>query len=121
MAGCAEHGGAEQRQRDHERNEHAHVSCLPSSSGSSLPDRFQISITSARIRADATTLTTTSVNVSACTTGSTAPTFVGTPLVKIGAFFPVRYPIASSSTYVDDCMTPRQTTRWTRCLLVTMP
>ena len=70
--------------------------------------------------ASTVTLTTMSVSVSACTTGSTARVPGGTP-VKIGGPPLWTYPTARSRTYVDDCVTVRQTPRWMRFLLVTIP
>ena len=86
----AQRRGRQQWHRHDERDEDGGHVCRRKASGSTVPARFQISITSASKRATPVTLTTTSVSVRACTTGSTAPTLTGTPEVKIGAFFPLR-------------------------------
>src|SRR3954453_19847196 len=93
---------------------------IPRSLGSSLPVRSCACTANASRSAVTVTSTTTSVSINACTTGSTAGV-PGGMSAKTGAPAPARKPIASSSTYVDDCTTLRQITMCTVCRLVTTP
>src|SRR5512142_26452 len=91
-----------------------------SSWGSSVPNRLWAWTANDSSSAVTAASTTTSVSASACTTGSTAGVRTGTSK-KYGATAPVTYPTPSSSTYVEDCTTIRQTIWCTRCRLVTAP
>src|SRR4051794_36674911 len=113
-------GGAEQRHDGGERHHPVHPAISAISSGFIVSARLCTLSASARISASTVTLTTMSVSVSDCTTGSTAVVPSFTPL-KIGGPPPSTYPIASSSTYVDDCVTVRHSARWIRFVLVTIP
>src|SRR5207253_6642908 len=106
-----EHRRREQRESHDERDDLVHQPCCSrSSSGSSVPVRLCTSTAIASRSAREVTLTTTSVSVSAWTTGSTAFVPSAIPL-KIGEVPPFTYPIASSRTYVADWMTDTHTTR----------
>src|SRR5262249_10486989 len=64
--------GGEQRDRHQQRRDPGHPEMSVISSGSTVPESRCASSASARISPITATLTTTSVRVSACTTGSTA-------------------------------------------------